>query len=187
MCRTGGSRRFFLLAAGRKNFLPFDFVSHSFHCLAASCACQCGKRKWNTRCSFILGQKIVSSFVGNNGIFLACSLACSPIASSLFACFQLKWECPNWLSAATCLPQKAHPPQSPSLSCHITATTYTDNVGPFGKQDFVWPLFIQREYNTETIPIAFSSSTVQIDVLTTIPCYVSTEYVQLWDSVCCSK
>ena len=47
-------------------------------------------------------------------------------------------------------PQKAHPPQSPSLSWHITATTYTENVEQSGKQDFVWLLFKESIYRNDT-------------------------------------
>ena len=89
-------------------------------------------------------NKIVASLVGNNGIFLACS-------SALAVQCLLVWECSNWLSAATCLPQNAHPPQSPSLSWHITATLYTNNVRPIGKQDFVvWLLFKESIYRNDT-------------------------------------
>ena len=148
-CRTGGSRRLF------RNFLPplltlsVTLFNVWLLLVLVNVKSESGT---HTAVSFLAKQKLWHLLLGTMAFFLLVHRHWQ-FSVCLFENVRIG------SARQLVYPQKAHPPQSPSLSCHITATTYTDNVGPFGKQDFVWPLFIQREYNTETIPIAFSSST----------------------------
>ena len=139
-CRTGGSRRLF------RNFLPplLTLSVTLFQCLAASCACQCEKRKWNTHCSFILGQtKLWHLLLGTMAFFLLVHRHWQ-FSVCLFENVRIG------SARQLVYPQKAHPPQSPSLSWHITATTYTENVEQSGKQDFVRLLFKESIYRNDT-------------------------------------
>ena len=82
-----------------------------------------------------LGQRaFVATHVGNTGIFLACSLACFPIGSPLFACFQSNENVPigspPWRLV---YPKNVH--QLPRFHILVLTRTNTNRVAPIDKQD----------------------------------------------------
>ena len=139
-CRTGGSKRFF------RNFLPplltlsVTLFNVWLLLVLVNVKSESGT---HTAVLFLATQKLWHLLLGTMAFFLLVHRHWQ-FSVCLFENVRIG------SARQLVYPQKAHPPQSPSLSWHITATTYTENVKQSGKQDFVWLLFKESIYRNDT-------------------------------------